>query len=273
VTRLLIAGCGDLGIRLGRLWIAGGGCVVALRRRVEHLQADFVPLAHDLAQPLPPNALRGDWDAVAYLASADARQPEAYQRAYVDGLRHILAALPAPPPRLIFASSTAVYAEDAGAWVDEESPTAPTAFNGEILRAAERLLCGMPATVLRFSGLYGPGRQRLWQRALSTEPGSARWSNRIHVDDAAAAACHVLKMARPPACLCVSDDQPASEATVLAYLRQLQGANAGPMKLPVEAAVSGRRVSNQRLRASGFQLRYPSYVEGYAALAATAALL
>jgi len=269
--RLLIAGCGDLGTRLGLLWRQGGGEVLALRRRPSLLPETFVGVAADLARPLPAGLLSGRFTALAYVASADQRGPAAYRQAYVDGLRNVLDALPELPPRIVFASSTAVYGEDEGGWVDESTATAPQAFNGELLCEAERLLGerAPAATAARLSGLYGPGRERMWQRACSGDVGSPRWGNRIHIDDAAAALLHVLRLPAAPPVLCVSDDRPARENEVLAAMRRMAGlppaaSTAAP---PVVAAQGlGRRVSNRRLRASGFRLRYPDYLAGYAAL-------
>jgi nucleoside-diphosphate-sugar epimerase len=269
--RLLIAGCGDLGTRLGLLWRQGGGEVLALRRRPSLLPETFAGVEADLARPLPAGLLSGRFTALAYVASADQRGPAAYRQAYVDGLRNVLDALPELPPRIVFASSTAVYGEDEGGWVDESTATAPQAFNGELLCEAERLLGerAPAATAARLSGLYGPGRERMWQRACSGDVGSPRWGNRIHVDDAAAALLHVLRLPAAPPLLCVSDDRPARENEVLAAMRRMAGlppaaSTAAP---PVAAARGlGRRVSNRRLRASGFRLSYPDYLAGYAAL-------
>ncbi len=270
--RLLIAGCGDLGTRLGLLWCELGGRVVALRRRIDGLPSCFERVAADLSQPLALGLLSGHFDAVAYLASADARTPQAYQLAYVDGFKHLFEGLSSPVARVLFASSTAVYAEDAGGWVNEGSSTQPTAFNGQVLLRAEQQAFELApqATVLRLSGLYGPGRERMLALARAGDVGTLRWGNRIHIDDAAAALLHVLQLPQPPRVLCVSDDQPARDDLVLAYLRRLLN---WPVPVALESnstatqsAECGRRVSNQNLRATGFVLRYPSYANGYSAL-------
>ncbi|MGQ0800191.1 MAG: NAD-dependent epimerase/dehydratase family protein [Pseudomarimonas sp.] len=270
--RLLIAGCGDLGTRLGHLWCAQGGSVVALRRRVDGLPACFKAVAVDLARPLPPGLLQGGFDAIAYLVSADARNVQAYQLAYVDGFRCLFEGVSSARARVVFASSTAVYGEDAGGWVDETSITQPTAFNGQILLRAEQQAHELApqATVSRLSGLYGPGRESMLERARAGETGSARWGNRIHVDDAAGALLHVLRMPQPPSLLCVSDDAPARDDVVLAHLRRAMQLTAvgdeGAAKSCKPMSEHGRRVSNLRLRAGGFRLRHPSFVEGYAAV-------
>lgn len=272
--RLLIAGCGDLGIRLGRLWCEHGGSVVALRRRTDRLPACFETVAADLNEPFAEGLLQGQFDAIAYLVSADARNPQAYERAYVDGFKRLIEGVSSPVARVVFASSTAVYGEDAGGWVDESSITHPSAFNGQILlRAEQQVFKLVPhASIARFSGLYGPGRERMLTLGRAGEVGSARWGNRIHIDDAAGALMHMLRMEQSPSLVCVSDDEPARDDVVFAHLRQQLGLPA-LMPDPTPAATAhtterGRRVSNRQLRASGFAFRYPSFVEGYAAVLA-----
>lgn len=272
--RLLIAGCGDLGTRLGRLWCEYGGSVVALRRQIASLPNTFQPVAADLGAPLPAGLLDAHFDAIAYLVSADARNVEAYELAYVDGFKRLFEGASSPVARVVFASSTAVYAEDAGGWVDEASITRPTAFNGQVLLRAEQQVLELAphATVARFSGLYGPGRERMLALAKAGGAGSARWGNRIHIDDAAGALLHVLRMQQPPSLLCVSDDRPTRDDVVFEYLRQQMHLPASVSDAALTATTCmperGRRVSNRQLRASGFKLRYPSFVEGYAAVLA-----
>jgi electron-transferring-flavoprotein dehydrogenase len=115
--------------------------------------------------------------------------------------------------------------------------------------------------VARPSGLYGPGRSWLWRRALSGEPGDGRWTNRIHVDDAAAALAELLDLPSPQACYCLNDDAPSPEHVVLNGLRALRGL---PAIAPASTQPRGRRVSNALLRGSGWAPCYPSWREGYA---------
>lgn len=264
--RLLIAGCGDLGSRIGRRWLDAGGEVVALRRRSDQLPADFQPRSLDLSRPLAPGALDGAFDAVAYVASAGARSAAAYRSAYVDGPRHLLAALRTPPGRFLFASSTAVYGEDAGGRVDEDSPADAESFNGRLLVEAESALAdSAPGLIVaRLSGLYGPGRDWMLRRARAGEPGEPRWTNRIHIDDAAAACVHLLRHPAPPPRVCISDDLPACEDAVLAFLREALGLPPLPAAAERTPAL-GKRVDNRRLRDGGFALQWPDYLRGYPA--------
>jgi nucleoside-diphosphate-sugar epimerase len=174
--------------------------------------------------------------------------------------------------RLLFASSTAVYAQSAGEWVDEASQTAPREFRGRILLEAEELVRTgpFPATVLRLGGIYGPSRTRLLDELRTGRarfvPG--RFTNRIHRDDAAGALEHLARLPAPEDVYLGVDCDPAEERTVYAWLAERLGA---PSPRAAEAEPSGRRVGskrcrNARLLAAGYRFRHPTFREGYAAL-------
>ena len=294
--RVLIAGCGDLGTALG-LELAGdpGGLyeVYGLRRHAERLPPALRPIAADLGAPETLRALP-EFDAVVYVAAAERSTEEAYRLAYVDGVRNVLAA-PAlerrPPRRFFFVSSTAVYAQDDGGWIDESSPSAATHFRARLLLEGEAVVRAQAApetvtSVLRLSGIYGPGRTRLVDLVRSGRatypPGPPRYANRIHRDDAAGALAHLLRLAEPapasdpggalaPLYLGV-DDAPVDLAEVLTFLAVELGA---PLPRLEEAPGAlgdasperaSKRCSNALLRAAGYRFRYPTYRDGYGAL-------
>jgi len=157
VRGILVAGCGRLGGRVAGALAARGEPVWGLRRSAGALPAGVVGLTADLREP---SSLVGlpEVEAVVYAASADERGAQAYRDAYVVGQRNLLAALPAPPRRWIFTSSTRVYPPGDGGVVDETSPTAPWHFTAACLLEGEALVreLGPGATTLRLSGLYGP---------------------------------------------------------------------------------------------------------------------
>ena len=263
--QVVIAGAGDVGGRLARLRAAKGDEVLALRRRqvpagipgVRCLAADLLSGEGLAGLPRRPTA-------VVFCAAPDARTPSAYRTLFLDGVSRLLDAFDAPPLRFLFVSSTAVYGEDRGEWVDETTPPRPPRFNGEILLAAESALAARcaGAVVVRFSGLYGPGREAMLGRAREDRPGPRRWSNRIHVEDAAQALSHLLELADPGPVYLGSDDRPALECELIDWLRGRDGLP------PVggEGEEHGRRVRNARLRARGWRPVYPDYRAGYAAL-------
>lgn len=263
-ARVLIAGCGDLGTRIGLLLAEDGNAVSGLRRSAASLPAAIHAVSADLTDTASLRGLTREWDTVIYAAAATERSEAGYRAIYVDGLQRLLDAT-GPVPRVLFVSSTAVYGQDDGGWVDEDSATRPQRFNGALLLEAEqRLRQHLPhAIVVRPSGLYGPGRSRLIERARRGEMGAARWSNRIRIEDAAAAIRHILRMPDPAKIWLLNDDQPAAESEVLDGVRELLGL---PSRHPFSEPILGRRVSNARLRASGFACRFAGFRQGYADL-------
>jgi len=261
VRRLLVAGCGDLGNRLPALlpdWEIHG-----LRRNPGRLAPGIVAHRGDLAEPASLDGVAGDFDAVIYTATPGERTPDGYRQAYVDGMQTLLERV--NTPRLVMVSSTAVYGQDGGEWVDETSSTEPARFNGEILLQAERLARAAGGIVVRFSGIYGPGREYLIDKVRSGPVACRRappvWTNRIHADDCAAALAHLLGLEAPDALYLASDACPAPRWEVLEWLAGRLGVS-GPVE-QVDAAGQGKRVCAQRLSATGFALRYPDYRAGY----------
>lgn len=261
---VVVAGAGDVGGRLAARLARDGLEVLALRRRPPDAVPDGVrALRVDLASGDGLSALPRQARALVFCAAPDQREETAYHALYVDGLSRLLAACEAP--RVIFVSSTAVYGEHRGEWVDEQTSARPVAFNGRVLRQAERLLEGRAgASCLRLSGLYGPGRTSLIRRAITGDPGTRRWGNRIHVEDATAALAHLLALQAPAPLYLGSDDLPALDTEVLAWLRERAGQR--PVESPSQGPTLGRRVRNAALRASGWTPAFPDYRAGYGPL-------
>ncbi len=276
--RVLIAGCGYVGTALGHQLLMAGHEVVALRRDPSGLDPGLGPVAADLLdgpglrRVLPPGL-----DAVVHLTSAANAEAGSYRDAYVRGLENLLDALPSGVGRVLHASSTGVYGQRDGSVVDETSPTEPTDENGQILLAGEALLHDrLPdAVVVRFGGIYGPGRRSMLDRIARGQggpaPGPPRYTNRIHRDDCAGVLRHLLQLPTPQDCYLGVDDDPAAEAEVVAWVAERLGVPVPPPSPPragSRRARGNRRCSNARLRASGYAFAYPSFREGYAALLA-----
>jgi len=174
--------------------------------------------------------------------------------------------------RFLFISSSAVYGDSGGLWVDEYTPIDPGGFNGRILARAEQWLAGrLPAAavVLRLAGLYGPGRVELLKRlrdGRAPVPATgARWINRIHIDDAARAAAHLLYLDAPRPCYLGVDNRPYRMDELYDALAAMLDA---PAPRRTGAAPAGRRLCNARLRNSGFEPAWPDALQGYRPLAA-----
>ena len=275
MSRVLIAGCGYVGTELGIRLAGAGHDVWGLRRDPRTLPPSIRPLAADLRAPLHDTALPRV-DRVVYAVAADAPTPASYRSAYVTGVRNLLAALgrrSGPPPRLFFLSSTAVYGDAEGSWVDERTEPAPENFRGATVLEGEALVCGAErsGTCVRLGGIYGPGRTRLIGRArrgeLRCPPDGPLWSNRIHRDDAAGVLGHLLFRPSPAPVYLAVDDEPAPLCEVYRYLAALTGGPEPAVGVSARRTRANKRCSNALLAASGYSFRYPTYREGYAALA------
>jgi nucleoside-diphosphate-sugar epimerase len=271
--RVLVAGCGELGAALAARLAAAGDSVVGLRRRPEAaaLAAGVAAFAADLADEASLRALPRGFDAVVYTAAPDARSEAAYRAVYVDGVANAIAAVPCA--RFLLASSTSVYGQDAGEWVDETSETSPREPTGRLVLEGERIaLSHHPgACAVRFGGIYGPGRTRLLDAAregeLAVREGAPRYTNRIHRDDAAGVIEHLVRLPRLERVYVAVDCEPAADESVYRWLAARAG-GAEPRRVPLGAGGggAGKRCSNRRLLASGYRFLYPTFREGYGAL-------
>jgi nucleoside-diphosphate-sugar epimerase len=280
MANLLIAGCGYVGSELARVRAARGDTVYGLRRNPVGLPPGVIPIPADLAVPRSLADLPSAIDIVVYAASPGGRDDAFYRTTYVEGLRNLIAVLAAQgqkPRRTIFVSSTAVYGQTRGEWVDETSETKPDHFSGRRLLEAEALLrdSGLPSLVLRLGGIYGPRRTRLVdevrQGRAALAPGGPRYTNRIHRDDCAGALDHLIELSEPADCYLGVDSEPEDEAVVVRWLAGVLGASpprlAGADQRRTPRSGS-KRCRNARLVESGYAFRYPSYREGYAAVLA-----
>lgn len=277
MARIVIAGCGNVGSALGLRLRDASHEVWGVRRNPSRLPDGLHPLAADLGEPAALDGLPRGIDQLVYAAAADGYTEAAYQAAYVTGVANLLAALRRHgerPSRVLLVSSTSVYSQQEGEWIDEQSPAEAEGFAPESLRTGERLVWAapFPATVIRFGGIYGPGRTRLIDQLRGGEatcrPGL--YTNRIHRDDCAGALAHLLGLERPAPLYLGVDDEPAAQCEVLGWLAAQLG-----MPAPREVAADSerrrrgnKRCRNARLRNSGWQPAYPGYRDGYAALLA-----
>ncbi|WP_457205625.1 NAD-dependent epimerase/dehydratase family protein [Nocardioides sp. P5_C9_2] len=266
---VLLVGCGDLGSAIGLRLAGRGHDVLALRREAARVPAPLRGRSVDLTIETPTlSDLRARYLVVALTARP--RTEEAYRTTYVEGMRRALDAVAATgtvPERAVLVSSTAVHGSRTRPPLDDEAtPPRPADGPGRMLLAAEELFhARLPGgTVLRLSGLYGGPSTRLVDTVREGRVDDPhRWTNRIHRDDAADAVVHLLSRPGTPASLYLgTDDEPAQLGDVAAYLAERLGAPRPPAADPGQG--HGKRLSNARLRATGWRPTRPSYREGYA---------
>ena len=226
-------------------------------------------------------ALPANLDFVFYTVSPAGSTDEAYRAAYIEGPRNLLDALAAGQDgirRIIFVSSTGVYAQSGGEWVDEDSPTRPESFSGKRLLEGEQLVLGgtghsgeppenpFPGTVLRLAGIYGPGRTRMVERLLEGAGYPEGYTNRIRLEDCAGALRHLMLLEDPEPVYIGSDHDPAERRVVREWLARRVGTN--PPEVAGETPDGPRRgtskrCSNRRLVGSGYVFQYPTFREGF----------
>ncbi|MHC1478894.1 NAD-dependent epimerase/dehydratase family protein [Frateuria aurantia] len=266
---VLLAGCGDLGLRVASILRSWGQPWLALRRTPPSDAEPAAWLAADLCRPETLAALPTAIDTVLYAPTPAARDPASYQSIFVDGLEHLLDRLgPHRLRRVVLVSSTAVYGDHAGGWVDEQTPAVPAGFNGKILLQAEQLLqrrCASAGVVVRLGGIYGPGRlqwlRRLQQGQVRVPRQVPHWSNRIHADDAAALLARLLQAPVVEPLYLGVDGQPLR----LDQFYDAMAAELGlplPLDGPAPSGVGNKRLASHRLAALGFQPHWPDAIQG-----------
>ena len=282
----LIFGCGYLGLRVARLWLAEGETVWAVTRSAQRaalLAAEGIrPLIADVAEEttLPALALPTDLETVLFAIGYDRTSGRSIQQVYVDGLGRALARLPKLSGALIYISSTGVYGNGAGDWVDETSVCQPTREGGRACLAAEQLLQASEqrdrAIILRLAGIYGPGRIPRAGDLRAGAPIDAPehgYLNLIHLDDAARIVLLAEKNSPRPRTYVVSDGAPVVRG---AYYRELAALLGAPLPRfvapPSDSPAALRAASDKRINPARLmhdlapRLLYPSYREGLRAI-------
>lgn len=273
LPRILVAGCGKLGGNIASL-LADQAEVFGLRRNPDQIPTGIHPLGADLMQADQLRAVIPDrLDAVIYCLTPSSYDEQGYQDAYINGLNNLLHTLSGQTlQRLIFISSTSVYAQDDDSWVDESSPTNPSRFSGHTILAGEKVALdsGFPTTIVRFSGIYGPSRRRFLDAVVAgnmdpVSPGP--FSNRIHEADAAAVVAHLLHKSlsgkNVDDCYIASDCEPVRLDEVVRWVQAQLPCTTPKADARIGGRAGSKRCSNQRLLDSGYQFLYPDFRAGY----------
>lgn len=276
----LVIGCGFVGRELGRRLAVRGERVLGTTRHTEKAAAlarlGIEPVVADVLDLAALRALP-EVDRVIHLVGYDRKSGPSKRSVYVEGVANVLRALAGRCGRAVYVSSTSVYGQSDGGWVDEDSPAEPREASGRVCLDAEHEAArvaaeaGMALSVVRFSGLYGPGRIIRREALLRGEPieGDAEhWLNLIHRDDAAEAAIAVLERGAPGRLYLATDDRPVPRRAYYELAARCLGAPAPRFVAPGlggHPAMTGasKRVSNRRLREElGVSLAFPDITAG-----------
>ena len=259
----LIVGCGYLGQRVGAALLLRGervhGTVRSPERALEIARLGIEPSIVDVLRPETMDAIP-QVDRVLHCVGFDPSAGADMQAVYVQGLRNVLERLPSSVSRIVYASSTSVYGQVTGEWVDEDSPAKPLGESGRVCLEAEKTLAAWnegvlaSAVILRFSGLYGPGRvirRAMLQRGEPVPGDPGRFLNLVHIDDAVQATVAALDAASPEGVYLVSDDRPVERREYYSLVARLLGALAAPIRA---CLIGARRVRSHSGQPSDLQL-------------------
>jgi len=267
---ILILGCGYVGLRAARLFHRAGWRVTGVTRSPASAAAlaaePFPVLPCDISTPGALAAISELHHPSALISAVSSGRggEDTYRAVYLHGLANAIAEL--RPARLLFTSSTSVYAQTDGSLVTEHSPADPASPTSRILRETEDLALRHAGLVARLAGIYGPGRSILLRKFLDhtarIEAGGARHINQIHADDAASALFHLIATGAPPGIYNVSDDTPITQLALYQWLSTHLHQPLSPPGNPDPArkrGVTDKRVSNARLKSLGWTPAYPSF--------------
>jgi nucleoside-diphosphate-sugar epimerase len=291
--RVLIVGCGYVGLPLGKELARLGHAVFGLRRsalaEAEMLAAGITPLHADITRPESLAKLPRDFDWVVNCTATGGGTAEDYREIYLEGNRNLISRLAGSPlKKFVFTSSTSVYAQNDGSFVTEKSPAEPDADTAKVVVETEKLLVSaagglrerpphqvFPAVILRVAGIYGPGRGHWFKQflrgAARIEGDGARWLNMIHRDDLIGVIVAALQDARPGEIFNAADCEPVSQRKFFEWLAaELKRPMPPTVLADAEAwrkrGVTNKRVSNAKLRAElKYAFQFPDFCTGYAA--------
>jgi len=284
--RVLIVGCGYVGLPLGAE-LARQGCeVFGLRRNpgaVEELRAAGIqPLFADITRPETLRPLPRDYDWVVNCTASGGGGAEDYRQIYLAGNRHLVNWLAdAPPQKFVYTSSTSVYGQNDGSTVTEASPVEPAAETAQVLVATEMELLAavkernFPAVILRLAGIYGPARGHWFKAFLRGEArlegDGTRILNMIHRDDLTGIIIAALRNAVPGEIFNAADNEPVRQRDFFVWLagalqRTLPPGVPADTEVWRRRGVTNKRVSNAKLRTVlQYAFKYPDFRAGYGA--------
>jgi len=275
MAKIVIAGCGDLGCRLGVSLSQKGHEIHGIRRNIDKLPDIICPIKSDLAEQSPE--VPDNIDYIYYILSASSFTDDSYLQAYVLGVKNLLKAIEGQNiKRIFFISSTSVFGQSAGEWVDESNEVNNSSFSSKRLLEGEELInqSPFPSTVIRFGGIYGKGRTHLIDLVLNGKAHCMEdsYSNRINSDDCIGVLEHLFNIDKNnqlDSLYIAVDDEPTLTCNVYEWLAEQLSVNNIEHIEPSEHSHSKRsnkRLSNKRLRATGYKFKHPSYKEGYLVL-------
>lgn len=269
---VLVVGCGYAGSEIARLYVKEKQRVYGIIRRSERanelLEQGIQPVVCDLRKPetlkeIPPAHF------IVLSPAPYEHDTQDYRDIYLNGIKNFFDAIRSNPRPIvvIYLSSTGVYSDREGDWVDERTLLKDASKKGQIMIEAERqvLASGYPAMIFRLAGIYGPARNRL-EALRKGAIGFERlhhYVNLIHVEDIARGVFHLFKKGEPGEVYLGCDDCPVLRKD---YFEWLLSAVGKPQTLSVTEKVAGKRCNNKKIKSLGFSFKYPDFRAGHQAI-------
>jgi nucleoside-diphosphate-sugar epimerase len=272
MPRILIAGCGYVGEATADLFQAAGwdveGWVQSKESATSLSKKPYCVRVVDISQRAQLPRRVAVFDAVVHCVSSRGGDANIYRHIYLNGARNLVERFPSAT--ILFTSSTSVYAQRDGSWVTEESEAEPLHQTSRILLEVEKLVLDKGGTVLRLGGIYGPGRSALLTRflngTLTIDLENDRFVNQIHRDDIASAVFLLLNRKQQDGAQIynIVDDQPILQSECCRWLAQRLNRplpSSAKSEHPRRRGDSNKRVSNAKLRRSGWTPQYPTFAD------------
>jgi len=295
--KVLFAGCGDIGVRAIRTLLGNSLYdhweTLAMRRKPSALPSDIEAIQGDLCDS--ENFLsildNSNIDVIVVTLTPDSMSDQGYLDSYVNGanvLKSTIKKLSYRPQLIIWVSSTGVYGQSCGEWVDESSVASSRSYRGKRLLEAENLVKSISkelvtnnstlikSVIVRFSGIYGPGRVRLLNQIKKGNIASKHpvsWTNRIHVVDCAGIIIHIIDLysqKKDISNLYIgTDNQPVPAYEIQSWLAnhmrvKIEENNDIPKN--IDNKNINRRCNNKLIKDSGYNFIFPDFKKGYTPL-------
>src|SRR6476660_3795175 len=270
MPRILVAGCGYVGEATADLFHSAAwkveGWVHSNESAARLSVKPYSIRVIDVSRRGEVGKYAGSFDAVIHCVSSRGGDVEAYCQIYLEGARHLLETF--SKAKILFTSSTSVYAQRDGSWVTEESETKPLRETSRILLEVEKLILEKNGIVARLAGIYGPGRSALLTKFVNgtatIDPNNARFVNQVHRDDIASALFLLLnrEAVTPGQIYNVADDQPLLQSACYGWLAQRLNRPLPPIRKserPRKRGDTNKHVSNAKLRRLGWTPQYPTF--------------
>ncbi|MFL2931723.1 MAG: NAD-dependent epimerase/dehydratase family protein [bacterium] len=274
MKRILIAGCGYVGNELGERLSSQGHEVWGIKREINSIHPSIQSISADLSKKDTLQILPKDIDYVFYMPSPGVRKENVYNNVFLKGIRNLVECIEEKKydiKKIFFISSTSVYAQNSGEWIDENSSTKPKSSTAKIILQTENYLLNnyFKTTIVRFSGIYGPGRTGFLNKMINDGKTFShnRFTNRIHRDDCANALIHLMNLPNSENIYLVSDNEPTDLSELAKWIIEKKGfENEGLKyltKIEFDKTKSNKRCLNKKLIDSGYKFLFPSFREGY----------